>query len=296
MSSRSWPAVLALSLLSTPLPAQTGLLVVAHGASPEWNDGVRAVVREVQWTRGPVAVAFLMGDEVMSAGWDSAVTQLVRGGARAAVVVPMMISTYGEHYRQTEYYAGVRRELPAALAGHDHRHHAGPPPIPMRVTPALDTAPELGEVLAARWSALPDRDRTRALVLVAHGPERDDEAQQWLAAIGHFESVLAAAGLRAPQRAALLRDDAEPPVRAAAVRAMRDTITALAARTADSVVVLPAMISSGSITRTRIPEDLAGMPVRYLPVVLAPHPAMARWVERLAGEAAAALAPSSGGR
>jgi len=296
MNTRVLAAVLALSLASAPLPAQTGLLVVAHGASREWNDGVRSVVGQVHWHEGPVAVAFLMGDEAASAGWDSAVASLVRGGARAAVVVPLMISSHGEHYWQTEFYAGVRAALPAALAGHDHRHHGGPPPIPMRVTAALDTAPELAEALAARWSALPERDRGRALVLVGHGPQEEREARLWMEGFEHVGRAFTAAGLRAPYRPVLLRDDAEAPVRAAAVQAMRDTIVALAQRTGDSVVVLPAMVSSGTITRSRIPEDLAGLPVRYVPAVLAPHPAMARWVERMARVASAGFAPAGGGR
>jgi len=293
MTTRTVAAVLALSLACAPLPAQTGLLVVAHGASRDWNDGVRSVVGQVHWHDGPVAVAFLMGEEAGSSGWDSAVARVVHAGARAAVVVPLMVSSHGEHYWQTEFYAGVRPELPAALAGHDHRHHRSPPPIPMVVTAALDTAPELGEVLAARWGALSGRDRSRALVLVGHGPQEDQEVRRWLEGLEHLGRAFAAAGLRAPYRPVLLRDDAAAPIRAAAVRAMRDTVEALARRTGDSVLALPAMVSSGAITTARIPEDLAGLPVRYVPAVLAPHPALARWVERVAAEAAAGLAPAA---
>jgi len=54
------------------LVAQTGLLVVAHGAGPEWNGPVRETVASVSWPHGPVQVAFLMGAETPASGWDSA--------------------------------------------------------------------------------------------------------------------------------------------------------------------------------------------------------------------------------
>ena len=46
--------------LAGALPAQTGLLVVAHGAGPEWNQRVREVVEGVSWGHGPVELAFLI--------------------------------------------------------------------------------------------------------------------------------------------------------------------------------------------------------------------------------------------
>ena len=86
---------------------------------------------------------------------------------------------------------------------------------------------------------------------------------------------------------ALLRDDAPPEVRKAAVAAMRDTVLAMAERAADSVVAMPVMISSGSITRVKIPADLDGLPIRYRAEPLAPRVELARWIERSAKESAA---------
>jgi sirohydrochlorin ferrochelatase len=69
---------------------------------------------------------------------------------------------------------------------------------------------------------------------------------------------------------------------------MRDSVLAMSARAQDSVVAMPVMISSGSITRTKIPRDLADLPLRYRPEPLAPLGVLARWVER-----SAALVPPS---
>ena len=262
--------------------AQEGLLVVAHGAGPEWNARVRETVAQVEWSRGPVALAFLMGAEKESAGWDAAVSQLTAAGARSVVVVPLMVSSYGSHYRQIRYFAGELAELPAELARHDHGAHAASP-VPMRVTAALDDSPELAAALAARWSELGETDRRRPLLLVAHGPNDATDAEQWIA---HITAV--SEGLRkrtgSELHVALLRDDAPPEVRRAAVAAMRDSVLAMSARAADSVVAMPVMISAGSITSVKIPADLDGLPIRYRAEPLAPLADLARWIERRAGD------------
>lgn len=275
--------VIALSPL--PLAAQEGLLVVAHGANREWNDRVRETVAQVEWA-GPVETAFLMGVEKDSAGWSAAVARLTASGAKRIVVVPLMVSSHGSHYRQIRYYAGELSELPAELARHDHGAHASPP-VPMRVTAALDDAPELAAALAARWAELPEADRRRPLLLVAHGPNDTADAVKWIADISEVSE-----GLR--QRTgnelhvALLRDDAPPPVRKAAVAAMRDSVLAMAARAEDSVVAMPVMISAGAITQVKIPADLADLPIRYRAEPLAPRAELARWIERRASERVAA--------
>ena len=271
-------------------PAQEGLLVVAHGAGAEWNARVRETVAQVQWD-GPVELAFLMGEEKESAGWNAAVAKLAAEGAERIVVVPLMVSSFGSHYRQIRYYAGELAELPKELASHDHGTHSAPP-VPMRVTAALDAAPELAAALGARWVELDEADRRRPLLLVAHGPNDSTDAVRWIA---HITEV--SEGLRARTRSdlhvALLRDDAPAEVRHAAVAAMRDTVLAMAERASDSVVAMPVMISSGSITRIKIPADLDGLPIRYRAEPLAPRAELARWIERSAKESAGRAARSA---
>ena len=269
-------------LLGHPLAAQrTGLLVVAHGADSGWNARVREVVAAVRWD-GPVELAFLMGAEAESASWNGAVTRLDAAGIDSLVVVPLMVSSHGAHTRQIRHYAGELAELPSVLAGHDH----GPtlrPRAATRVTAALDASPELGQILLARWRERPSSDHARSVVLVAHGPTGDQDAARWEAAILSANAPLAAALKNRVLRVGLLRDDAPPPERARAVAAIRDSIVAIAARDADSVLVMTVLISSGGINRVTVPRDLADTPMRYAGVVLAPHLALARWIERMAG-------------
>ena len=283
---------LGLMLAPAMASAQTGLLVVAHGAGREWNDRVRETVAQVRWAPGPVSVAFLMGEEMESAGWAAGVDSLVAGGAKEIVVVPLMVSSHGSHYRQIRFYAGELAELPGELAAHADHGPKGRPPVPMRVTAALDDAPELAAALGERWRALDARDRSRALLLVAHGPNDSAEAVTWVRNITAVSEGLRTATGKTVH-VALLRDDAPPPVRARAIAMMRDSVLAMARAGGDSVVAMPVMISAGAITQTRIPRDLAELPIRYYPTPLTPLPAIARWIERSARSAG--LAAERGG-
>lgn len=277
--------------LGQSVEPHTGLLVVAHGANAEWNGQVRETVAQVRWIHGPVATAFLMGSEAESAGWDEAVGELERAGVTRIVVVPLMVSSHGSHYRQVRHYAGELAELPAAIAEHNHGT-AGLATVPMLVTPALDDAEEVAEALAAAWARLPGAHHRGPLLLLGHGPESDEDAARWSEAFASYGRALADAGHQGEIRTAFLRDDAPPPVRAAAIQVMRDTVTALGTRAADSVAVMTVLIATGPMTQARIPGDVAGLPIRYLPMGVTPHPAIARWIERVAGAARSGMALS----
>jgi len=276
-------ALSALTVVGRPLVAQTGLLVVAHGADSSWNERVRQTVAQVRWDAGPMRLAFLMGVEAGTASFDRRAGELGANGAQRIVVVPLMVSSFGSHVADIERAAAhaAAPAMPLGATGHTMAMTTTVA-VPMRVTAALDSASELGEALTARWWELPARDRTRALVLVAHGPNDDADAARWVANITAASGVLA--GLL-PDRAihvGLLRDDAPPEVRARAVAGIRDTITSLYGQRHDSVLVMTVLISSGSINSTVVPCDLAGMPMRYVGAALAPNAALARWIERVA--------------
>jgi hypothetical protein len=273
-----------MALLSAPdtARAQTGLLVVAHGANAAWNAQVRETVLQVHWPHGPVATAFLMGDEAESAGWDAAVRELERAGSRSIVVVPLMVSSHGSHYRQIRHYAGELPDLPPEIASHNHGT-AGLATVPMRVTAALDDAPEVATALAERWAGAARADsRKLPLVLLGHGPQSDEDLARWQEAFGAYARELTRSGYAGVIRAQFLRDDAAAPVRAAAIQLLRDTVITMAARAGDSVTVMTVLIATGPMTSARIPKDIAGLPVRYLPIGVTPHPAIAAWIRRVA--------------
>lgn len=282
----------ACTALAANLPAQakeTGLLVVAHGADSVWNNRVKETVKQMKWTHGPVRVAFLMGSEAETASWDSAATQLQRAGVSNMVIVPFMVSSWGGHVRQIQFYAGKIPSMPAELGdmggmGHD-MHTMVKLTVPSIVTPALDDAPELGEALIGRWNELSAADKKRPVMLIAHGPNNPEDVIHWESNILKTAKGLRDAVAPQPVKVSLLRDDAPAAVRAASIAAMRDTIVALGKTAKDSVTVLPVLISTGSVNTVKIPADIAGLPVRYAPVGLAPHPALAKWLVRIGEDA-----------
>jgi hypothetical protein len=69
------------------------------------------------------------------------------------------------------------------------------------------------------------------------------------------------------------------PVRAEAVRRIREIIRLQQALTGRDVVVVPVLISTGCVSREKFPADLAGLPIRYNGEALLPPPGLARWIE-----------------
>ncbi len=138
-----WLAVLLSLVASSAAAAQTGLLVATHGGGDEWSREAREAVVLARWPFGPAITAFLTGEEAATAGWDAAVDSLLRQGARAVVVVPLLDSAHRDLYQGVQYYAGLVDTLPVAVAVPTQVQYR-PPPVPTRVAPVLsvDLAPD----------------------------------------------------------------------------------------------------------------------------------------------------------
>lgn len=224
-------------------PGDFGVLVMAHGGSPEWNGGVLAAVEPLR-DEYPLEVAFGMADAVSI---QDAVRRLEARGIRKIGVVRLFIS--GESwYDRTEQILGLRPGAPAHVvssshaheAGHgDHRHSMEFWRVQSAASFALTTqglaeAEAMGNVLADRARAL-SRDPQREDVLVlAHGPGDDAENERWIADIdARAEAVRAALPFRRVQVMTLRedwpekREEAERRIRAFVESARDDGITTI---------------------------------------------------------------------
>lgn len=274
----------AASLVVAPvaLAAQSiGTVVVAHGGDSVWNSLVREIVVKAR-TGGPTEVSFLMGPEASRTRFQDVVARLESGGASRVVVVPLLVSSHSGHYEQIRWLAGLTDSLDPVM--HEHLHHGGierpRTKIPIEVMPALDGSAELAAVLADRALALESDPRSHGLVLVGHGPNSAEEYAAWMQ---HLRVVADSVGRRTgfrDVRVELVREDAPAPVRAEAVRRLRDLVDLQARLTGKPVIVVPILVSRGGIPRSRILADLEGLPVRYAGEPLLPHPAIAAWIER----------------
>ena len=284
----------ALSPLAAQAPAQTvdastGVLIVAHGASPAWNanvDSLAVWVRRGGVVKGPVAVSYLMGPAAAQSRFQDAVASLEKNGARRVVVVPVLVSSNSGHYEQIRYLAGEVDTLESVMM--HHLHMAGierASGVPMLVTPAMDDAPELARVLAARAKALAPSPAGRALFLLGHGPNSAEDYAQWMKRLRVVADAIKAETGFASVAVELVRDDAPAPVRAEAVLRARELIALQRAATGQDVIVVPILVSTGDVSIKKLPADLAGTPAVYTGAPILPHPLMATWVERRVVEA-----------
>ena len=285
------PAALLAQPSRASVDAATGVILVAHGASPAWNapvDSLAAAVRRGGVVKGPVAVTFLMGEAAPRRRFQDAVADLRKAGATRAVVVPVLVSSFSGHYEQIRYLAGEVGSLDHKMM--HHLHMAGIEPVkgfPMSVTPALDDSPELARVLAVRARAQVNDASSRALFLFGHGPNSAEDYAAWMSRLRTVaDSVKAETGFESVA-VELVRDDAPKPVRAEAVKRAREIVTLQRAATGNDVIVIPILVSSGDVANRKLPGDLAGLPIVYGGVPLLPHAAIASWVERRVLEAVA---------
>ena len=283
-------ALAAAALLVTPSSAaaqKVGTIVIAHGGDSIWNAHVREVAQQVK-TGGPVEVSFLMGAGAKTARFQDAVARLDRQGVSQIVVVPMLVSSHSGHYEQVRWLGGEDVQLSETM--HHHLHMAGidraSTKTPIRVTKAMDASGEVAQVLADRALALTKTPKEQALLIVGHGPNSAEDYAGWMENLRPVaDSVKRITGFR-DVRVDLVRDDAPAPVRAEAVRRVRELIELQHMATGKEVIVVPVLVSKGSVSRSKVPNDIKGTPSVYIGEPLLPHPAMARWIELRVREAA----------
>ena len=292
MLKTAFAAVAAVAALSIDVGAQ-GTIVVAHGGDSLWNSHVIEAARAAR-TGGPVEVSFLMGPAAKTHRFQDVVARMEKAGVREIAVVPMLVSSHSGHFDQIRYLVGDSVKLDHAMEHHLHMAGIERPvtKAKLRLTPAMDDAAQVARVLASRGRALAGDPTGRALMIVGHGPNSAEHYAAWMANLRVIvDSLRATSGFR-DVRVELVRDDAPPAVRAEAVKRTRELIELQHALTQKPVVVVPVLVSKGSINRSKLPQDLAGLPIVYSGDALLPHPEMVRWIESRAASAKAAMADS----
>ncbi|MBA5868174.1 MAG: hypothetical protein GDA67_15885 [Nitrospira sp. CR1.3] len=121
---------------------KTGLLIMAHGGDPEWNQDVQTAVAPLK-AEYPTEVAFGMATP---STLEAAVQKLEACGVEKIAVVRMFVS--GDSFlAPTEYIVGLRKELPSnpahADAPHDHEVAEHEQSSHHDHTPALATSTHL---------------------------------------------------------------------------------------------------------------------------------------------------------
>jgi len=267
-------------LVAPSAAAQRATIVVAHGGDSLWNSHVLEAAKMAR-TGGTVDVAFLMGPAAKTRRFQDVVATLERAGAREIVVVPLLVSSHSGHFDQIRYLTGDSVMLDSAMHHHLHMSGIARPTTSVRMTlaRALDDSPHIARILTERARALAPDARERAVMIVGHGPNSAEEYAAWMTNLRVVaDSVKSFGGFR-DVRVELVRDDAPKAVRAEAVRRTRELIEMQRMITGKDVLVVPVLVSKGSINRDKLPADLAGLRIVYSGEPLLPHPEIARWIE-----------------
>ena len=274
---------------------RTGILLLAHGGQPQWNERVNAVAASANQSQ-PTEVAFGMASRASIQG---AIDKLAARGVTEIVAVPLFVSSHSSVITSTEYLLGLRPEAPKELAifakmnhaSHgtpaavDHSAHGVAPVDPaspvtttlkIRMTPALNRHPLIGAIVADRAKSISKAPEKEAVILVAHGPVPDDDNRRWLEDMAVLAEQTRASAPYASVDYLTVRDDAGPAMREAATRELRDKVQAQLAQ-GRRVLIVPHLMSFGGIEQG-VRKRLEGLEYTMTEQALMPDDRILQWV------------------
>jgi len=282
--------------MAAPALAQssdTGVLLMAHGGRPEWNQRVADVAKTVDVAQ-PTEVAFGMASR---AAIQQAVDRLAARGVKRIVAVPLFVSSHSSVITSTEFLLGLRADAPKDLAifakmnhaahgvAMDHGNHeamSGDPAspvkttLPIRMTPALNRHPLIGAIVADRAKSISSAPAQEAVIIAAHGPVPDDDNRRWLADLAVVADQTRVSAPYASVDYLTVRDDAGPTVRDAATKQLRDLVKAQIAA-GRRVLIVPHLLSFGGIEQG-LRKRLEGLDYTMAPQALMPDERIVKWV------------------
>lgn len=270
---------------------KTGVMIMAHGGSELWNNLVVKAAQPLT-TNYPVAYAWGMADANTI---QHAVHELEAKGVTNIIAIPLFISTHSFIIRQTEYLLGLRDSLADApmppmdhsssshgthnitnsehnSAHHDHgtmhkKFELSPLKIKAKIilTPALDDNDIVAQILNDRIAELSIEPANETVILVAHGPNDEDDNKQWVLNLESLsekiQSLQKKNGIGYKQIFALtVRDDADKDIFDQAKEQLRSLV-----RQADhfgEVIVVPVFLSSGGREHA-VKERLEGLTFKW---------------------------------
>lgn len=254
-----------------PRSPRVGALVIAHGGNNRWNGLVRKAVAQARLDV-PVQVAFGMGmHQAEGRAFQDAVNRLQRKGIERLVVVPLLVSSHSEVFRQYAYLFKVQ------AVGEWNEVAPLQVKVPVVMGRALDDDALVAEILLERAAHLSRTPSEETVILVGHGPVSEEEASRWLEAMGRLGEEVKRRGGFDSVLSALLRDDAPAPIKEEASRHLREAVRQAGERS--RALVVPLLIASGGIEQ-KIPKLLSGLPYAYDGEALLPHPKLSQWIAR----------------
>lgn len=262
-----------------------GVLVMAHGGSADWNQGVIDTVAPMQ-EHYNIEIAFGMADAFSI---QEAVTKLEANGAQRIAVVRLFIS--GESwYERTQQILGLtdgapQRELPDEDHAHGHAEHgAGAMGHRMEFwqiesnakfalsKDGLADAEQMAQVLLSRANELSENAALEDVLILAHGPEDDEENQRWLANIEKRTALIQTQHNFRSVHVATLREDWEDKRETAEVHVRQ--LIETANTTGGTALIIPYRVHGFGPYE----QVFEGLQYRANHTGLIPHSAVTDWI------------------
>lgn len=283
-------------LVSLTLRAQkTGVMIMAHGANDQWNNLVKEAGQPLEATY-PVAYAWGMADPTTL---QQGIDELEAQGVTKIIAIPLFISSFSPIIRQTEFLFGMRDTLADAPmlmhhhgggmggmhGGADHAEMEELKPLNIKaemvLTHALDDHDVVAQILEDRITELSTDPKTETVVLVAHGPNDEQDNKDWINTLESLstkiQKIQEEKGIGFKQIFGVsVRDDADKAIFNQARAHFRATV-----RQADQfgkVLVIPVFLSSGG-REMAVAERLEGLNFEWSGKTLLPDDRLSVFLE-----------------
>lgn len=255
-----------------------GVLVLAHGGDENWNREVKKAI-EPLWDKYLIEIAYGMA---VPKNIQNGIHALEKKGAKKIIAVPLFVSSFSPIIRQTEYLLGLRPELvDEPIIMNNQRASKSLKPIKTKanivMTNALDDHPLVGEILLERAMELSQSPKTETAILVAHGPNGEEDNRKWLNTMNNLAKQVNDKGGFKAVLCVTLRDDAPQETYNKAKQHFRKLV--IEKGKDGKVIVVPLLLASGGIEKG-IPERLEGLEYIYNGKTLLPHKNITKFVEQ----------------
>jgi sirohydrochlorin cobaltochelatase len=264
-------AGLCVSALGGVQAADTAVLIMAHGGSPLWNKTVTETVQKADIPY-PTRIYFGMGHTREEADrLQATLRSLDRKGTRRIIVVPLLVSSYSEIYRQWRYLLGidVNPGFNVPLFPIEKRSE-------IQFSEPFNDDPIIGLIVLDRAREISQDPQEETVFLVAHGPNDNEDNVKWLRMLQRLGKGIQERGRFKNVEGVTLRDDAPEEVRAQAIAHLRARVEAVS-REGGKALVIPLLMAPGGI-ENKIGVALKGLVYTLNAKVLLPDHRVSQWI------------------
>jgi sirohydrochlorin cobaltochelatase len=248
-----------------------GVLVLAHGGTAQWNKTVKETVKKAE-LGCPTRIFFGMANthaEVDQLQED--VEYLENKGVRSIIIIPLLVSSYSEVYRQWQYLFGLGIQPGFNTTFFPLEKH-----VDIQFTEPFNDDPIISLVLLDRAREISQHPENETVLLVAHGPNDDPDNVKWLVMMRHLGDFIKERGNFKAAEGYTLRDDAPTETRGQAVDMLRARVAQINQQ-GGRVLVIPMLIAPGGI-ENKIGIALKGLDYTLNAKLMMPDDRICQWI------------------